>query len=90
MSELARALLGQLDADDLAVLAQRLAPFLPAPEASSDDAWLTTRQAADYAGTTTHALHKAMRDGKVAFEQAAPGCKAWFRRGDLDAWRRGA
>jgi len=78
------------DEDGLRRLADLLAPYLPAPAAPSEsDRWMSSREAAEYAGTTRHALHKAMAAREVHFEQDTPGGKAWFRRADIDAWRRG-
>jgi excisionase family DNA binding protein len=78
------------DEGGLRRLAELLAPYLPAPTAPSEpDRWLSTREAAEYAGTTRHALHKAMAAREVHFEQDVPGGKAWFKRADIDAWRRG-
>jgi excisionase family DNA binding protein len=78
------------DEGGLRRLAELLAPYMPAPVAPSEpDRWLTTREAAEYAGTTTNALHKAMAAREIHFEQDAPGGKAWFKRADIDAWRRG-
>jgi len=79
-------------ADDsgLRRLAELLAPYLPVQAASSEpDRWLSTREAAEYAGTSTSALHKAMAARAIHFEQETPGGKAWFKRADVDAWRRG-
>jgi hypothetical protein len=45
MSALASALLAELTPDDLALLAERLAPYLPATSTSTDDGWLTTKRA---------------------------------------------
>jgi excisionase family DNA binding protein len=87
MSALGRALLDELGPEDLAELARRLAPHLPA--APAPDGWLTTRQAAAYAGCSVNALHKAMAAREIEFEQSTPGGKAWFRRSAIDAWRRG-
>jgi hypothetical protein len=70
-------------------LAELLAPYLPAPVAASEDRWMDSREAAASAGTTRDALHKAMAAREVHFEQDTPGGKAWFRRADIDAWRRG-
>jgi hypothetical protein len=71
-------------------LAELLAPYLPAQAVPSEpDRWLSTREAAEYAGTTANALHKAMAAREVHFEQDTPGGKAWFKRADIDAWRRG-
>jgi excisionase family DNA binding protein len=89
MSELAGALIAQLDDDSLAELAMRLAPFLPQSEAHDKDRWLSTRQAAQYLGITPNALHKLTAARAVPFRQESPGAKCWFRRSELDAWRRG-
>jgi hypothetical protein len=75
--------------DGLRRLAELLAPYLPAPIATSEDRWMNSREAAEYAGTTLRALHKAMAAREVHFEQDCPGGKAWFKRADIDAWRRG-
>lgn len=83
MSDLARALLDELGPDDLERLAERLRPFLAA-----DDGWLGARDAAAYAGCTVPALRYAMSRGEVEFEQHVPGGKVYFRRADLDLWRR--
>jgi excisionase family DNA binding protein len=71
-------------------LAELLAPYLstPAPE-TEPDGWMTTREAAEYAGASRAALYKAMAAREVHFEQDTPGGKAWFKRADIDAWRRG-
>ena len=78
------------DEDALRRLAELLAPYMLAPVTRSEpDPWLSTREAAEYAGTTRNALHKAMAAREVHFEQDTPGGKAWFKRADIDAWRRG-
>jgi excisionase family DNA binding protein len=82
------ALLADLDPDDLRDLAQRLAPYLPTPTAPVEDRWLTTREAATYLGMTTTALHKLTASRSVPFEQSGPRARCYFRRADLDEWRR--
>jgi excisionase family DNA binding protein len=78
------------DEGGLRRLAELLAPYLPTPVAPAEpNGWLCTREAAEYAGTTRHALHKAMAAREIHFEQDVPGGKAWFKRTDIDAWRRG-
>jgi excisionase family DNA binding protein len=89
VSALARALLDELGPDDLAELAARLAPFLPAPEDPAPDGWLSTREAASHLGISVNALHKLTAARAIRFEQAKPGGRCWFRRSDLDAWRAG-
>jgi hypothetical protein len=91
MSENTVVVLGVDDDRALRRLAELLAPYLPAPAAVADepDRWMNSREAAAYAGTTRHALHKAMAAREIHFEQDTPGGRAWFKRADIDAWRRG-
>ncbi len=89
VSDLASALIAQLDDDVLAELATRLAPFLPRLNGSDEDRWLSTREAARYLGITANALHKLTAARAIPFEQEAPNAKCWFRRSELDEWRRG-
>jgi hypothetical protein len=92
VAEPRRALAAVIAGDEsgLRQLAELLAPYLSAPEAPAEpDRWMDSREAAAYAGTTRDALHKAMAARQVHFEQDVPGGKAWFRRADIDAWRRG-
>jgi hypothetical protein len=78
------------DEDGLRRLAELLAPYLPIRQLpTTPDRWMDSREAAEYAGTTRDALHKAMAAREVHFEQDVPGGKAWFKRADIDAWRRG-
>jgi hypothetical protein len=88
MRAITRALLDELDDDDWREVAQRLAPYLPAPQTAADG-WLSTRDAAAYAGCSIDALHRAMAAREVRFKQSCAGGKAWFRRSDIDTWREG-
>lgn len=86
----ASAILAELTESDLDQLADLLAPLLAermAPR-TEPDAWMTTRQAAGYLGLTVPALHRLTASREVPFEQDGPGCKLWFRRAELDVWRR--
>jgi hypothetical protein len=87
VSPLARALLDELGPEDLAELAARLAPYLPTTMPADGDRWMATAEASAYLGITTTALHKLTAARAIPFEQEGPGCKCYFRRGDLDAWR---
>jgi excisionase family DNA binding protein len=91
MSALAHALLAELDEDTLNALADRLAPRLASRLASppTPDGWIDAKSAAAYLSISRHALHKLTAARAIPFEQDAPGCKLWFKRSDLDAWRRG-
>lgn len=88
MSAIGRALLDELEPDDLRHLAAVLAPFLPAPTSGSDDGWLTTKQAAAYLGLSVDAIHRHTSARTIPFEQSGPGAKCYFRRDALDDWRR--
>ncbi|MDA0164238.1 helix-turn-helix domain-containing protein [Solirubrobacter ginsenosidimutans] len=86
-----RAIAAIIAGDDsgLRELAELLAPYMPAQEPLEPDRWLTTKEAAEYAGTSANSLHKAMAAREIHFEQDVPGGRAWFKRADVDAWRRG-
>ena len=88
MSAIVRALLDELEPDDLAVLAERLAPYLVPAPAPVDDGWLTTKEAAAYLGLSVNALHKLTAERRIPFSQASEGARCYFRRSDLDAWRQ--
>lgn len=91
MSDLAAALLDALDDDALDVLAERLAPHLAdrlATEAPRPDGWLDTRGAAAYLGISLHALHRLSAERRLPCSQRCPGGRMYFRRDDLDHWRR--
>lgn len=69
-------------------LALRLDAHLERAE-DVEDRWMNSAEAADYLGITRNALHKLSSAREIPFEQEGPGCKLYFRRTDLDAWRRG-
>jgi len=68
-------------------LAERLAPLLARP---SDTTWVTTRQAAEHVGFSIDALHRHTAAREIPLHQERPGARCYFRRDQLDAWRRGA
>jgi excisionase family DNA binding protein len=78
-------LLGQL-AD---LVADRLVARLEAPQADTGDEWLDSRRAAEYLGIHRDSLRRLAAERAIPAEQARAGCKLFFRRTDLDAWRRG-
>jgi excisionase family DNA binding protein len=71
-------------------LAERVADRVLAQLDSREDRdrWLDSAEAAAYLAMTTSALHKLTAARKVPFSQDAPGGKCYFKRADLDAWRR--
>lgn len=72
-------------ADRIAVaIAERLGPSNnePAPE------WLDSRAAANYLGVHRDTLRKLAAERAIPAEQEGPGCRLFFRRTELDEWRR--
>ncbi len=66
-------------------IADRVAARLePKPE---HDFWLDLSDAAKYLGLHRDTLRKRAKAGLVPFRQDAPGCRLFFNRADLDAWR---
>jgi hypothetical protein len=92
MTDLALALLDTLDESALALLAERLAPYLERAQgpgqARSDSEWVDSRGAAKHLSMSVNALYKLTAARAIPFEQDGPGCKLYFKRSDLDAWRR--
>jgi len=87
------ALLDALDDDALDALAERLAPHLAerlAAGARRPDGWLDARGAAAYLGISRHALHRLSAERRLPCSQQRPGGRLYFRRDDLDRWRREA
>ena len=68
-------------------VADRVAARLMAPRRASVDAWLDTRRAAEYLGIGRDSLRRLAAERAIPTEQAGVGCKLYFRRSDLDAWR---
>ena len=69
-------------------VAQRIADKAPAARDSVDE-WLDSRHAAEYLGVHRDTLRKLAAERSIPSEQDGPGCKLYFRRSDLDAWRHG-
>lgn len=76
-------LLGQL-AD---LVADRVAMRVAAPRRDEKDEWLDTRRAAEYLGIHRDSLLRLAAARAIPIEQAGAGCKLYFKRCDLDAWR---
>ncbi len=58
-----------------------------APQRQRADEWLDSRRAAEYLGIGRDSLRRLAAEGSIPTEQAGAGCKLFFRRSDLDAWR---
>jgi excisionase family DNA binding protein len=87
MTDLGRALLDQLDADDLRRFAERLAPYLPHDD--DEDRWLTSHEAAEYLGVSYSTISKLVAARTIPSTQEVEGGRHYFRRADLDGYRQG-
>jgi len=67
-------------------VAARIAEQPTTPESVGDD-WFDSLHAADYLGIHRDTLRKLAAERAIPSEQDGPGCKLYFRRSDLDAWR---
>jgi excisionase family DNA binding protein len=52
------------------------------------DGWMDARAAAAYLGVHRDTLRKLAAERAVPVHQDGPGCKLYFRRDELDNWRR--
>jgi excisionase family DNA binding protein len=52
------------------------------------DEWMDARTAAVYLGVHRDTLRKLAVERSVPVHQDGPGCKLYFRRDELDDWRR--
>jgi len=83
--------LGALDALIAEVIDRVAAAIVAKLGTGSSDAvpeWLDSRHAAEYLGVHRDTLRKLAAERAIPAEQDGPGCKLFFRRGDLDEWRR--
>jgi excisionase family DNA binding protein len=69
------------------LVAEWLAGRFGAPRRATADECLDTRRAAEYLGIGRDSLRRLAAERAIPAEQAGVGCKLYFRRSDLDAWR---
>ncbi len=72
-------------------LAEKVAAVIAERLSAADeriDEWFDSRNAAEYLGIHRDTLRKLAAERAIPTEQDGPGCKLYFRRSDLDAWRR--
>jgi excisionase family DNA binding protein len=73
-------------------IAERVASAVVAQLTANQDAevgeWLDSCQAAEYLGLHRDTLRKLAAERAIPTHQDGPGCKLFFRRSDLDEWRR--
>ncbi len=69
------------------LVAAKVIDRLARQETAVDD-WLDTRGASEYLGIHRDSLRRLAAERAIPAEQAGAGCKLFFRRSDLDVWRR--
>jgi excisionase family DNA binding protein len=72
-------------------LAERVAALIAERMGGTDKndvEWFDSRRAAEYLGVHRDTLRKLAAERAIPSEQEGAGCKLYFRRVDLDAWRR--
>lgn len=79
--------LDQLIEDIANRIAAAITDRLATPARPEDD-WLDSRHAAEYLGVHRDTLRKLAAERAIPSEQDGPGCKLYFRRSVLEAWRR--
>jgi excisionase family DNA binding protein len=76
----------------IAELAERVAAAVVSRLGATQDQdaaeWLDSREAAAYLGVHRDTLRKLAAERAIATHQDGPGCKLFFRRSELDEWRR--
>jgi excisionase family DNA binding protein len=78
------ALVGRIAAQIASAVVAQLTAGRPDDQAE----WLDSRRAAEYLGVHRDTLRKLAAERAIPAEQDGRGCKLFFRRVDLDEWRR--
>jgi excisionase family DNA binding protein len=76
-----------LDAIADAVAARVIVRLRSEDSRQTDDAWMSTRDAAEYLGLSVSSLHKLTAARKIPFEQSGSRGRCYFKRAALDEWR---
>jgi excisionase family DNA binding protein len=84
-SDIAKALIAELDDDTLDLLAERLAPRLPGAT-TTKDGWLSVEEAAEHLRCPTSRIYSLTSAGRIPFVK--DGSRTLFRRSELDVWLR--
>jgi excisionase family DNA binding protein len=72
------------------LVVDRLMEHSDAQSSERTSAWLDARGAAEYLGVHRDTLRKLAAQRAIPTHQDGPGCKLYFRRDELDEWRRTA
>jgi excisionase family DNA binding protein len=88
-NSLARAILDALRTDEVALDELRVLIAIESSSPPESDSWMTARDAAAYLGyASLHPLYKLTSENAIPFVQDGEGCRLFFKRSELDHWRR--
>ena len=85
-----RALIDQILGRLADLVVDRLMERTQAQSSDHASAWLDARDAAEYLGVHRDTLRELAAQRAIPTHQDGPGCKLYFRRDELDEWRRPA
>jgi excisionase family DNA binding protein len=85
-----RALIDQILGRLADLVVDRLMARTDADSADHNSTWLDARGAAEYLGMHRDTLRKLAAQRAIPAHQDGPRCKLYFRRDELDEWRRSA
>jgi excisionase family DNA binding protein len=85
-----RALIDQILVRLADLVVDRLMDRTDSHSSDQASAWLDARGAAEYLGVHRDTLRKLAAQRAIPTHQDGPGCKLYFRRDELDEWRRTA
>jgi excisionase family DNA binding protein len=87
VSGLTRLVLEELGPAELRELAERLAPYLPTPEARRGG-WLSSREAAEYLAVSLDTIQDKTAKREIPFRQpGGPGGRCYYLAAELDRAR---
>ena len=89
-SDADRALIDQILGRIADLVVDRLMERTDSQSSDHTSAWLDARGAAEYLGVHRDTLRKLAAQRAIPTHQDGPGCKLFFRRDELDEWRRSA
>jgi excisionase family DNA binding protein len=72
----------------VARVSDQITARLAAVDERPADQWLDSRGAAAYLGISRDTVRRLAAAGSLPTEQSGANCKLYFRRSDLDTWRR--
>jgi excisionase family DNA binding protein len=84
------ALIDQILSRFADLVIDRLMERIEAKTGNHASEWLDARGAAEYLGVHRDTLRKLAAQRAIPTHQDGPGCKLYFRRDELDEWRRSA